>query len=203
MRITLVHRQSARGFLRFFLFLSPHLSLSFSLLHTHKSNNNNSKNNNNGNGQSSDAKKAAAAAAVVTEDESQQSIPSQPSTKAALLLMRNCESVDTDSVGTDENSGERPNNGVDSEGQSVDDGGSVDANDDDSGGSSSMLVDDDAHLGDVAANWEEIYVQENLAAASNPAEEKIYEDLCYVTFSTNLPEVLFAKKNIIRSFCTI
>lgn len=140
-------------------------------------------------------------AATVTEDESQQSTistttppppPPPPPTKATLLLMRNCESVDTDSVGTDENSGERPTNGVDSEGQSVEEGGSVDANDDDSGGSSSMLADDETHPGDVATNWEEIYVQEHLAAvASNPNEEKIYEDLCYVTFSTNLPEVLF------------
>lgn len=137
--------------------------------------------------------KAMAATAVVSEDELQPTVPSsQPPTKAALWLMRNCESVDTDSVGTDENSGERPNNSVDSEGQSVEEGGSVDANDDDSGGSSSMLVDDEAHLGDSATNWEEIYVQEHLATASNPNEEKIYEDLCYVTFSTNLPEVLFA-----------
>lgn len=155
---------------------------------SHNSNNNNTTINN-GNGQSSNVK-----AATLAEDESRQStISTPPPTKATLLLMRNCESVDTDSMGTDENSGDRPNNGADSEGQSVEEGGSVDANDDDSGGSSSMMADDEAHLGDVATNWEEIYVQEHLAAvASNPNEEKIYEDLCYVTFSTNLPEVLFA-----------
>lgn len=39
----------------------------------------------------------------------------------------------------------------------------------------------------VANDWD-LYCKENFATV-NPMEEKIYEDLCYVTFSTNLPEV--------------
>lgn len=80
-------------------------------------------------------------------------------------------------------------------------------------GSSSVIADDEnrsnsfgsteenradfenSNLNDVSSTWEN-FINDNLSSL-NQNEEKIYEDLCYVTFSKDLPEVFIrnAKKN--------
>lgn len=132
------------------------------------------------------------------------------------MIKNNCDSNDTD-YDQDENNGEQNqfSNGITetiASGNENSGRNSIDANDDDSGGSSLVAdadadADDEPHsnsfnssieenrgdfennINDQAANWE-LFINENLAII-NPNEEKIYEDLCYVTFSTNLPEVFW------------